>query len=106
VAGRPALSAEFIFDEFRKGNSVTDRRQRFVFSWIADPKPFGRSQPLVSAVFNHWKASGVTTVGSRRPVDAIVTGDHNQGGYCENNRLPGLQSDSIAGPDYARPTFD
>jgi hypothetical protein len=101
VAGRPALVQNSYATSSEKGNSVTDQRQRFVFSWIADPKPFGRSQRLLSDLFDHWKASGVTTVGSGRPVDATVTGDPNQDGNDENDRLPGLQRDSIVGPDYA-----
>jgi hypothetical protein len=101
VAGRPSLVQNSYATSSEKGNSVTDQRQRFIFSWIADPKPFGRDRPFLSAVFNYWKVSGVTTVGSGRPVDATVTGDPNQDGNDENDRLPGLQRDSIVGPDYA-----
>jgi Carboxypeptidase regulatory-like domain/TonB dependent receptor len=101
VAGRPALVQNSYSTSSEKGNSVTDQRQRFVFSWIADPRPFGRGQRVLSDLFDHWKASGVTTIGSGRPVNATVSGDPNQDGNDENDRLPGLQRDSIAGPDYA-----
>ncbi|MGA9042017.1 MAG: TonB-dependent receptor [Terriglobales bacterium] len=101
VAGRPALVQNSYATSAEKGNSVTDQRQRFVFSWIADPKPFGRGQPVLSDLFNHWKASGVMTVGSGRPVNATVSGDPNQDGNDENDRLPGVSRDSIVGPDYA-----
>ncbi|HEX4424090.1 MAG TPA: TonB-dependent receptor [Terriglobales bacterium] len=101
VAGRPALVQNSYSTGGEKGNSVTDQRQRFVFSWIAEPKIFGRDQPFLSDVFNHWKASGVTTLGSGRPLDATVAGDPNQDDNGENDRLPGLQRDSISGPDYA-----
>ncbi len=101
VAGRPALVQNSYSTSSEKGNSVTDQRQRFVFSWIADPRPFGRGQRVLSNLFDHWKASGVTTIGSGRPVNATVSGDPNQDGNDENDRLPGLQRDSIAGPDYA-----
>ena len=80
---------------------MTDQRQRFVFSWIAEPKVFGRDQPLLSHLFNHWKASGVTTVGSGRPVDATIAGDANQDGNGDNDRLPGAQRNSFDGPEYA-----
>jgi hypothetical protein len=105
VAGRPALVQNSYSTSGEKGNSVTDQRQRLVFSWIAEPKLFGRDQPLLSSLFNHWKASGVTTVGSGRPVDATVAGDPNQDDNGENDRLPGLQRDSIDGPDYATTDF-
>jgi len=42
VAGRPALVQNSYSTSAEEGNSVTDQRQRFVFSWIAEPKPFGR----------------------------------------------------------------
>ncbi len=101
VAGRPALVQNSYSTSAEKGNSVTDQRQRFVFSWIAEPKPFGRSQRLLSDLFNHWKASGVLTVGSGRPVNEAVGGDPNQDSNGENDRLPGISRNSITGPDYA-----
>src|SRR5579862_1242287 len=43
VAGRPALVQNSYAPNTERGNSVTDQRQRFVFSWIAEPREFIRS---------------------------------------------------------------
>ena len=85
-----------------RGPSVTDQRQRFVLllrCWR--PKPFHRDHEWLGLFFNNWKASGVFTVGSGRPVSATVTGDANQDGNNTNDRLPGVSRNSLLGPDYA-----
>jgi hypothetical protein len=84
-----------------RASSVTDQRHRFVFSWIAEPKPFDRSHELLSHVFNDWKLSGVITVGSGRPVEARVAGDPNQDDNSSNDRLPGVGRNAFTGPDYS-----
>lgn len=101
VAGRPALVQNAYAANAERGSSVTDQRHRLVFSWIAEPKPFDRGQPLLEKIFNDWKMSGVVTVGSGRPVNATVTGDPNQDGNGSNDRLPGVSRNSFLGPDYA-----
>jgi hypothetical protein len=101
VAGRPATVQNSYAPNSEKGPSVTDQRHRFVFSWIAEPKPFHRGQEFLGAVFNNWKLSGVVSLGSGRPVNATVTGDPNQDGNSSNDRLPGAGRNSFAGPDYA-----
>jgi hypothetical protein len=69
--------------------SVTDQRHRFVVSWIGEPRPFHRGQEFLGRIFNDWRFSGVTTVGSGRPVNARVLGDPNQDRNDLNDRLPG-----------------
>jgi hypothetical protein len=69
--------------------------------WVAEPRPFHRGHEWLGHFFNDWKASGVTTVGSGRPVNATVTGDPNQDGNDSNDRLPGVRRNSFVGPDYA-----
>ncbi len=101
VAGRPATVQNSYAPNSEKGPSVTDQRHRFVFSWIAEPKPFHRGQEFLVAVFNNWKLSGVVSLGSGRPVNATVTGDPNQDGNSSNDRLPGAGRNSFVGPDYA-----
>lgn len=101
VAGRPATVQNSYAPNSEKGPSVTDQRQRLVFSWIATPRPFGRDQPMLSLLFNNWKASGVITFGSGRPVDARIVGDANQDGNSNNDRLPGVGRNSLLGPDYS-----
>jgi hypothetical protein len=101
VAGRPALVQNTYAANAERGSSVTDQRQRLVFSWITEPKPFDRGQPLLEKMFNDWKLSGVVTIGSGRPVNATVAGDPNQDGNSSNDRLPGLSRNSFLGPDYA-----
>lgn len=101
VAGQPSTVQNSYAPKAERGNSVTDQRQRFVFSWIAEPKPFGRNQPILSAIFNDWKQSGVVTMGSGRPVNVTVSGDPNQDGNGENDRIPGSARNSFLGPDYS-----
>jgi hypothetical protein len=84
-----------------RGSSVTDQRQRFVFSWIFEPRPLPRTNPWLEKIFNDWKASGLVTVGSGRPVNPTISGDANQDGNSTNDRLPGASRNSILGPDYA-----
>ena len=55
--------------------------------------------------FNDWKASGVFTYGSGRPVSATVTGDANQDGNNSNDRLPGsFAATRFSGPTTPPPT--
>jgi TonB dependent receptor len=101
VAGQPATVQNSYSPNSEKGNSVTDQRHRLVVAWSADPRPFGRDQPVLSALFNNWKLSSVITVGSGRPVDARVIGDANQDGNSSNDRIPGVGRNSLVGPGYA-----
>ena len=84
-----------------RGLSVTDQRHRFAFSWIYEPRFFHRDRPVLKAIFNDWKISGVVTIGSGRPVNAHTTGDANRDGNDGNDRLPGARRNSAIGPDYA-----
>ena len=101
VAGQPALVQNSYNTAAEKGLSVTDQRHRLMFAWIADPKPFGKDQPSLAKVFNDWKLAGVLTYGSGRPENVMVSGDPNQDGNGENDRLPGAGRDSFLGPDYS-----
>jgi len=101
VAGRPALVQNSYAPNGERGNSVTDQRHRFVFSWIAEPRPFHRGQEFLGKIFNDWKLAGVYTFGSGRPVNVMVSGDPNQDGNDMNDRLPGTARNSFLGPDYA-----
>ena len=101
VAGRPATVQDSYVPDLEKGPSVTDQRQRFVFSFVLLPKPFYRDHEWLGLFFNNWKAPGVFTYGSGWPVSATVTGDANHDGNNSNDRLPGLSRNSLVGPDYA-----
>jgi hypothetical protein len=101
VAGRPALVQNSYSPNAERANSVTDQRQRLVFSWIAEPRPFHRGQEFLGRIFNDWKLAGVYTYGSGRPVNVTVAGDPNQDGNDMNDRLPGARRNSFLGPDYA-----
>src|SRR6185437_3453096 len=101
VAGRPATVQDSYAPNLEKGPSVTDQRQRFVFSFVLLPKPFHRDHELLGMFFTNWKASGVFPYGSGRPVSATVTGDANQDGNNSNDRLPGVSRNSLLGPDYS-----
>lgn len=71
-----------------------------MMAWIAEPRPFDRSNPNLRRVFNGWKFSGVVTAGSGRPINARVIGDSNRDGNPENDRLPGSRRNAFTGPDY------
>ncbi len=101
VAGRPVTVQNSYSANSERGPSVTDQRQRFAFSFIAEPRPFHREHPLLGKIFNDWKLSSVVTIGSGRPVDAKVFGDPNQDGNDSNDRLPGEGRNAFLGPDYA-----
>jgi carboxypeptidase family protein/TonB-dependent receptor-like protein len=101
VAGKPATVQNSYSANSERGPSVTDQRHRLAFSWVVDPRPFDRAHEFLSRIFNDWKMSGVVTVGSGRPMDARVTGDPNQDGNSNNDRLPGMRRNSFLGPDYA-----
>jgi hypothetical protein len=84
-----------------RGNSVTDQRNRFVFSWIYEPHALNGGQGWLGKLTKNWKDSGVVTAGSGRPVNAEVVGDANQDGNADNDRLPGARRNSFVGPDYS-----
>jgi hypothetical protein len=101
VAGRPVTVQNSYSTASERGPSVTDQRNRAVFSWIAAPRPFGREHDFLGRLFDDWKLAGVFTYGSGRPLDARVSGDPNQDGNSMNDRLPGYRRNAFEGPDYA-----
>jgi carboxypeptidase family protein/TonB-dependent receptor-like protein len=101
VAGRPATVQNSSAPSSERGNSVTDQRKRFVFSWIYELRPMNRGQGWAGKLSSGWKNSGVVTAGSGRPVNPTIVGDANQDGNSDNDRLPGVRRNSFTGPDYA-----
>ncbi len=101
VAGRPVIVQNSYDTSSERGPSTTDQRNRVAFSWVGEPRPFGRDHDLLGKAFNNWKLAGVVTYGSGRPFDARVSGDPNQDGNSENDRLPGYNRNAFVGPDYA-----
>lgn len=101
VAGQPATVQNAYAPQAERGTSVTDQRQRFVFSWITEPRLFDNNHSAFNQIFDSWKYAGVVTVGSGRPVNVMVSGDANQDDNNENDRLPGARRNSFLGPDYA-----
>ncbi|MGH7994478.1 MAG: TonB-dependent receptor domain-containing protein, partial [Limisphaerales bacterium] len=101
VAGVPGTVQNSYAPNSERGNSVTDQRNRFVFSWIYEPRALNGGQGVLGALTKGWKNSGIITAGSGRPVDATVAGDANQDGNYGNDRLPGARRNSFVGPDYS-----
>jgi hypothetical protein len=87
--------------KLERGPSVTDQRQRFVLAWIAEPKLVPHWGGLLEKIVADWKCAGVVTIGSGRPINVMVSGDANQDGNSQNDRLPGIRRNSLIGPDYA-----
>lgn len=100
LVGRPVTVQNAYSPEAERASSVTDQRHRFVFSWIAEPRPFHAGLEFLSRIFNGWKFSGVVTAGSGRPFEARVLGDPNQDWNTGNDRLPGYGRNAFVGPDY------
>ncbi|HZR31794.1 MAG TPA: carboxypeptidase regulatory-like domain-containing protein [Terriglobales bacterium] len=101
VTGTPVNVQNSASPNSERGPSVTDQRQRFVFSWIAQPQPFHREHLVLGQIFNAWKMSSVVTLGSGRPFEARIHGDANQDDNTANDRLPGVGRNAFLGPDYA-----
>ena len=101
VAGRPATVQNSYSPSSERGNSVTDQRHRFVFSYIYEPHAFNNGQGLLGKLTKNWKNSAVITYGSGRPVNATVIGDANQDDNSNNDRLPGASRNSFVGPSYS-----
>lgn len=101
VAGQPATVQNSYQPTAERGPSVTDQRQRFVVAFSAEPRPFHRGHEFLGHFFNEWRFSGITTIGSGRPVNATVQGDPNQDSNGLNDRLPGYGRNAFTGPDYA-----
>jgi hypothetical protein len=100
VVGRPEIVQNSYAPNSERGASVTDQRNRFVFSFMAQPRLFHREHALLRTVFNDWKFAGVSTYGSGRPLNATITGDANRDGNDMNDRLPGVSRNAYVGPDY------
>ena len=105
VAGRPSTAQNPYALQTDRGLSTTDQRQRFVLQSVAEPRPFHRDQAVLKFLLNDWKVSQVTTIGSGRPVSALISGDANADGNLGNDRLPGVGRNSYVGPDYASTEF-
>jgi hypothetical protein len=101
VAGRPGTVQNSYSPSSERGNSVTDQRNRFVFSWMYEPRALNAGQGWLGKLTKGWKNSGVVTAGSGRPVNAEIVGDANQDDNSSNDRLPGVRRNSFTGPDYA-----
>jgi hypothetical protein len=101
VAGEPSEVQNSYDPNAERGPSVTDQRQRFVAAFLAEPRLFHRGHELLGHIFNDWKISSIVTAGSGRPVNATVSGDPNQDGNEDNDRLPGYSRNAFTGPDYA-----
>jgi|SRR5579864_6729 len=100
VAGRPSTVQNSYSPSSERANSVTDQRNRFVFSWMYEPRALNGGHGWVGLLTKGWKNSGVVSAGSGRPVNAEVVGDANQDGNSNNDRLPGARRNSFVGPEY------
>jgi hypothetical protein len=101
VAGEPATVQNSYNPNGERGPSVTDQRNRFVAAFSVEPRPFHRGHEFLGHILNDWRISSIVTAGSGRPVNATVTGDPNQDGNYDNDRLPGYTRNGFTGPDYS-----
>ena len=101
LAGSPATVQNSYSTKSERGPSVTDQRHRLTVSATGEPNPFAPEQRVLAGIFDHWKISGITTYGSGRPANASVSGDPNQDGNTNNDRLSKYGRNALLGPDYA-----
>lgn len=101
VAGVPSTVQNPYATNSEKASSVVDQRQRLTISAIEEPNPFAGGQKALASLFDHWKISGILTLGSGRPANAMVSGDPNQDGNTSNDRLSGYGRDAFISPYYA-----
>ncbi len=101
VAGQPATVQNSYAANSERGPSVTDQRNRLTIALIEEPHLFASGRTILAPVFNHWRVSGIMTYGSGRPANASVSGDPNQDGNTDNDRLSGYGRNAFQGPDYA-----
>jgi hypothetical protein len=101
VAGTPSTVQNPYATRSERASSVVDQRQRLTISAIEEPNPFAGGQKILASMFDHWKVSGIVTLGSGRPANAMVSGDPNQDGNTSNDRLSGYGRDAFISPDYA-----
>lgn len=100
VVGRPGNVQNVYATALEKGPSVDDQRHRLVASAVLSPNPMQLGHNFLDALMNHWKFSGILTVGSGRPVNATIAGDANQDDNSYNDRLPRFRRNAFTGPDY------
>ncbi len=100
VVGRPGNVQDSYATVLERGPSVTDQRNRFVASAVAEPRKLELENRFLSALLNSWKFSSVITYGSGRPINATMAGDPNQDDNTYNDRLPGFKRNAFTGPDY------
>ena len=105
VVGRPATVQNSYAPNAERGWSSVDQRQRWVAAWSYEPRWFHKDQPVLRALLNNWKVSGVMTFGSGRPVNAQIVGDANNDGNSNNDRLPGYSRNAFTGPNYSTTDF-
>ena len=105
VVGRPATVQDSYSPNAERGWSSVDQRQRWVAAWTYEPKFFHRDKPVMRALLNNWRFSGVMTYGSGRPVNAQIVGDANNDGNTGNDRLPGYSRNAFLGPNYSTTDF-
>jgi hypothetical protein len=87
-----------------RGLSVTDQRQRFVFSWVYAPT-LNLSSDVARHLLNGWKFSAISTVATGRPIDAQASGDPNRDGNTGNDRTAGLGRNVFQGFGYHNHDF-
>lgn len=100
VVGRPGNVQNSYDASAERGFSADDQRHRFVAAWVAEPRKFELSQPWLSALVNHWKASSILTFGSGRRLNATIAGDPNGDGNTYNDRLPTNSRNAFTGTDF------
>lgn len=80
------------------GPGNADIRHRFVFSAVYDVNLMKSSaNPFAKYALNGWQLSSIAQMQSGRPYNATVSGDPNNDGNTNNDRVPGTERNSLRG---------
>ena len=84
-----------------RGPGNSDTPHRFVFSAVWDIK-CDLSNAIAKALANGWQLSTIAQVQSGRRFSALVSGDPNNDGNRNTDRVPYLGRNTILGPTFAQ----
>ena len=95
------IAQDTLAPNLERGPGVTDIRHRFVFSAVWD-LTYGQSMSnlVMKQLVSGWQLASISQVQSGRRFSATVTGDPNNDGNNNNDRVPLVGRNTIQGPAF------
>ncbi len=93
------IAQDTLAPNLERGPGVADIRHRFVFSAVWD-LTYARSMsnPVAKHLLSDWQLASIAQIQSGRRFSATVSGDPNNDGNNNNDRVPFLGRNTIVGP--------